>query len=132
MEAFDAEGGSDMEDADRVDKTHDDAKFSPGMTDQHRSAVVELLQVITEHVSAIQAAAHERLNATGGAGAFVPDEVRIEITTGAKPDRELLFDADLSTPYCWTETRPCGKTADGYIYCSVKICETTGPVVLSP
>ncbi len=121
-----------MENADRVDKTHDDAKFSPGMTDQHRAAVVELLQVISEHVSAIQAAAHQRLSASGDAGAYVPDEVRIEITAGPYPDHELLFDEDLSTPYCWTETLPCGKTADGYIYCSVKICETTGPVVLMP
>mgnify|MGYP000980359722 CR=1 FL=1 len=86
-----------------------------------RKSLDGLLEVIGDHITAIQDASRELLPTNADEEATV----RIELTTGAPPA------AHSASSDCWDAEYICGKGPSGYIKCTVRVCIDTGPVTKS-
>jgi hypothetical protein len=110
--------------------------FTAGITDEQRSALAEFQSQADEHVSALQALARQRLTRSADEGEPVPEEIRITVTVGPKPEpAEDSYGTDPGTDdttiVCSDIWEPCGSSIKGgKIYCHVMYCIILPPVTI--
>ncbi len=101
-------------------------------TDGDPSAVVSSASAFIEDarsgIDALLAVQRARLEQELGSDREGPDSLTICLRVALEPE---TGDAPESRDWhCWTHRYPCGKSSTGYIMCSVRVCENTGPVTL--
>lgn len=99
--------------------------------EESRQSLLNFLRDMDEHISAIQAAGHERLAGGDASPGAAPVAVEIMIRIGPEQNPNVAFAEGLGEPQCVTTRVPCGKGKSGYIYCEVSYCETTGPITVT-
>lgn len=118
-----------MESSDR------EVTFSPDASEEHRRFLQELVEQTDAQVSAVKAAARERVVNPAEGGKDAPQEIQITITVGPNKGggghKEPAAEAETFTT-CSTVTEICGKSETGYIYCEVEYCMTVGPITILP
>lgn len=88
---------------------------------------------ISEHVSALQDAAHARLQSMSSRDGSASQGIQIKISvhpSGGQPTDGTGHNAPsvefLSGAECWTATYICGKGSNGYITCTREVCMIVG------
>jgi hypothetical protein len=110
-----------------------EGQFSPGVTEERQRSMMRFLGEVDQNISALHAAARERLSAVAEDSKDGMGEIQICLTVSPNPEGAARSaDEHGSATECWTETKPCGKSQTGYIYCTIKYCETVGPITVGP
>jgi hypothetical protein len=109
-------GGSEMTEPFDIRATSAEAQRT--LTDFHAS--------VADHIAAIQAAGREIVAQQEGE---TPTGIRVEIEVGPDPTETSGLNRSVD---CWDEQVICGKGASGYIYCTIHVCMTVGPVTVLP
>jgi hypothetical protein len=126
---FNAGGGRAMT------ETQHEPTLSMLLSEDRERSTTQFLKAVEQHVAAIQEAGHQRLArpTEDGSPALQGIELTIQIgPQGRHADGRMQAEREFFGYVCKTVTIPCGKSANGYIYCTVSYCEITDPVTVLP
>jgi hypothetical protein len=104
-----------------------DSALQGRMDSGRRQMVMSLADAVESHVEAIHQAGRDFL-ARRDNSAGEPKKLQIHIEVAA--EEGVVREAPESGMDCWDADYICGKSASGYVHCTVRVCMEVGPVTV--